>query len=154
MTLRVAAILAILHLTTPVALAGPYADDLSKCFVSSTTQADRSALARWTFIAFSAHPSVAQLSTATLMDAEDANRETARLFVKLLTDSCRDKALLAIKYDGLAATQESFHVLGRVAGMELASNPAVQARIAGYKKYIDTDKFKALANDPSAQAAK
>jgi hypothetical protein len=153
MSLRAVAALAGLLLLSPFALAGPYADDLSKCLVASTTPADRVGLARWIFIAFSAHPSVAPISNVKPADVESANAEIGNLLMKLLTDSCREKATLAIKYEGPATFQLSFQVLGQVAGMELASNPDVQARMSGFAKHIDNDKLKALATDPAAKAA-
>ena len=140
----------LLLLSHPV-LAGPYTDDLSRCLVASTTQTDRVALARWIFIAFSAHPSVAPISAVKPADVESANAEIGSLFMKLLTDSCREKTKTALKFEGPAAIQFSFQALGQVAGMELASNPSVQARMSGFSKHIDESKIKELGTEPDAK---
>jgi hypothetical protein len=153
MTQRVALTLSGLLLLSHVAIAGPYTDDLSKCLVASTTPADRVALARWIFIAFSAHPSVAPISSVSAADIESANAEIGALFMKLLTVSCRDKAKAAFRYEGPAASQLSFQTLGQVAGMELATNPNVQARMSGMSKHIDAEKIKELTTEPDPKPA-
>jgi hypothetical protein len=154
MTLRATATLSCLLLFSHTALAGPYTDDLSRCLVASTTQDDRVALARWIFIAFAAHPTVAPISAVKPADIDSANAEIGTLFMKLLTDSCRDKAKTAIRYEGAAAIQLSFQALGQVAGTELASNSAVKARMSGISKFIDSDKIKELSAEPDAKATK
>jgi hypothetical protein len=111
------------------------------------------ALARWIFFAFSAHPSVAPFSVVKASDIESANTEIGALFMKLLTDSCREKTKTALKFEGPAAIQLSFQTLGQVAGMELASNPDVQAKMSGFSKHIDEGKIKALTAEPDAKAA-
>ena len=45
----VAVTLLLASLATEPALAGPYSDDLTKCLVRSTTNADRNALVKWMF---------------------------------------------------------------------------------------------------------
>ena len=153
MKLRVAAALSGLLSLATTAFAGPYTDDLSKCLVASTTQNDRVALARWIFIAFSAHPSVAPLSAAKASDIDNSNAEISDLVMKLLTVSCREKTKMALQYEGPAAIQLSFQALGQVAGMELASNPAVQASMSGFAKRLDEAKLKALTTEPIAKPA-
>ena len=142
-----------LLLLSHTALAGPYTDDLSRCLVASTTQTDRVALARWIFIAFSAHPSVAPISAVKADDIESANAEVGSLFMKLLTDSCREKTKAALKFEGPAAIQLSFQTLGQVAGRELMANSSVQARMAGFSKHIDESKIKELTAEPEAKAS-
>lgn len=73
--------------------------------------------------------------------------------MKLLTVSCRDKAKAAFRYEGPAASQLSFQTLGQVAGMELAMNPNVQARMSGMSKHIDAEKIKELAAEPDPKPA-
>ena len=153
MKLHTCAALPALLLLATTALAGPYTDDLSKCLVASTTQNDRVALARWIFIAFSAHPAVAPLSAVKTPDIESANAEVGGLFMKLLTDTCRDKAKMALQYEGPAAMQFSFQALGQVAGMELASNPDVKAKMSGFAKHLDEARLKELQSEPIPKAA-
>jgi len=137
----------------PVAEAGTFSDELGRCFVSSTTADDRVALARWIFIAFSAHPGVAPISTVTDADIERSNTEIGALFMKLLLGSCHDQAKAALKYEGTVALQSSFSILGQVAGMELASSPQAQARMAGLAQHIDAAKIGELVKEPDAPPA-
>jgi hypothetical protein len=148
------AALCVLLATSHTAFAGPYTDDLSKCLVASTSQSDRVALARWIFISFSAHPGVAPISAVKPADVDAANAQAGQLFMKLLTESCRDKAKVAIRYEGTVAIQLSFQTLGQVAGVELASDPRVQARMSGMLKSLDENKIKSLAAESDPKEAK
>ena len=131
-------------ITSPVATAGPYADDLGKCLVASTTREDRVTLARWIFIAFAAHPSVARISSTKPSDVDSANAQVGSLFTKLLTESCSEKTKSALQNEGPSAIQLGFQVLGQVAGVELASSPEVQERMSGIIKFIDNRKLESL----------
>jgi hypothetical protein len=122
MKTRYACALCIALSLSQLASAGPYTDDLAKRLVSSTTPAD----------------------------IDSSNAEIGDMFMRLLTDSCRDKARNALKYEGLAAIQLSLQLLGQVAGAELASNPEVQSRMAGMAKHIDEKKIKEMQSEPDA----
>jgi hypothetical protein len=154
MNIRVPFAVSTLVLFSKLALAGPYTDDLGKCLVAATTTSDRVALARWMFIGFSAHPDVAPISAVKPGDIDKANAEIGGLFMKLLTDSCREKTKIALRFEGPAAIQLGFQTLGQVAGMELASSPSVQARLSGVKSHVDESKFKELTTEPLAVAPK
>ena len=153
MSRRFACAITLAVLAPVTASAGPYTDDLSKCLVASTTVDDRLSLARWMFLSFAAHPSVAGIVTTKPADVDKANAEFGVLFMKLLTDSCREKTKAALSYEGPIAIQLSFQVLGQVAGMELARSPEVQARMSGVSKQIDAGKIKALVDETGAKAA-
>ena len=87
-------------LASSAASAGVYTDQLSKCLVDSTTTEDRTMLVKWLFTAASVHPAISSLSTVTAADRDTANQVIADLFVKLLTESCRDPAKTALKFEG------------------------------------------------------
>lgn len=125
-------------------VAGPYADDLSRCLIEETTTEDRNALVRWFFAAASRHPAVSSIAVVADSELEEANRSTGELFMRLLTDSCREAARKALKYEGQSTIQTSFSVLGEVAGKELFTSPDVAQAIAGLQDYVDETKLKAL----------
>lgn len=135
-------------LAAPVAQAGVYTDDLSKCLVDSTTTDDRTALVKWMFAAASAHPAISSFSTVTQADRDTANQAMGVLFMKLMTESCRAQAQRALKYEGPATIQLSFQVLGQVAGAELFSNPEVAKGMAGIDQHIDHKKLEDLKAEP------
>lgn len=125
--------------------AGVYTDDLTKCLVSKTNADDRTALVRWMFIAMTQHPVVADLSNAKQIDVDKASATAGALFTRLLTEACVDAARSAIKYEGAAAIQASFGVLGQVASADLFSDPKVNEVMAGLEKHIDQEKIATLA---------
>lgn len=142
--MRFVYILILSCLVTAPAHAGIYGDDLSKCLVESTTKQDRTALVRWIFAAAAANPAVASLSNVSPKMMEDANSTTGALIMRLLTGSCKDKATKALTYEGPAAIQLSFQVLGQVAGGELFSSPEVRHAISGLEQYVDKKKLEEL----------
>jgi hypothetical protein len=129
------------------ASAGPYGDDLSKCLVAKTTEADRVTFVQWMFSALSLHPAVKPMATVSPEQLDNANKRTAELFTNLLTESCRDEVRAALKYEGNTAFQSSFQVLGQIAGRELLASPDVAAAMAGLEKYFDKEKFQAVMGD-------
>jgi hypothetical protein len=131
----------------PAAIAGPFSDDLARCLVSSTTAVDRTNLVRWLFAAISRHPAVASMSSVSSADVEQTTAEVGALMMKLLTESCRERTKAAIKYEGPAALQLSFQVLGQAAAGEIFANPEVEKVMAGLKKHADPKKLEALKEE-------
>lgn len=135
---------ALLALISLPAYAGPYADDLSRCFVDSTSTKDRSALVQWLFATASTHPAVSAITSVTPQQMEKANQTVGALFMRLMTDVCQTEAQKAIQFEGATTIQTSFGVLGQVAGQELFTSPQVTAAMQGIKQYIDSSKLEAL----------
>lgn len=129
------------------AVAGPYTDDLSKCIVEATTASDRASFVRWMFAAATQHPAVKSLATVSPEQLEAENKLTAGLFMRLLTESCRDQTAKAVKYEGPTAIASGFQILGQVAGQELFSSPEVTAALSGMEKYFDKEKLQAVGGE-------
>jgi hypothetical protein len=123
------------------AQAGPFSDDLAKCLVTSTTVDDRATLVRWFFVAASLHPAVAPVSAVSEDQLDANNRIVADLFMRLLTDACRNEAREALKFEGPSTFETSFQVLGEVAGQEMFSHPLVNAGIMGMASLLDEEKL-------------
>jgi len=126
------------------AFAGPYADELGRCLVESTSQRDRVDLVRWMFSAASLHPAVEPISSVTEEQLEAASKSTADLFMRLLLESCRPETENALEFEGLSTIEAAFAVLGQVAGREMFSSPEVAAGLAVLEKYVDSEKLEAL----------
>jgi hypothetical protein len=124
-----------------------YTDTLSKCLVESTTTKDRNNLVRWVFAAASQHPAVKDMSAVTDEQLDQANKQLAELFIKLLTESCVEETKKAIAYEGTGTLPASFETLGRVAGVELFSSPEVNACMAGMQKHLDKEKLNTVLKD-------
>ena len=72
------------------------------------------------------------------------NKSIAKLFERLLTDSCRKETQAAYKYEGKSTISTSFNLLGQVAGRELFSDPSVTKSVSGLAQYIDQKKMNDL----------
>ena len=122
--------------------AGVFGDDLTRCLVDSSTKDDRAQLVRWIFVAMAQHPLVASMSNVKTDQKEQSNKEVGALLMRLLTETCKDKAIAAIKAEGAAAIQLSFQVLGQVAAGEIFADKEVVAVMSGVDKYVDSEKLK------------
>ena len=116
--------------------------DLSRCLADNTTGRDRKDLAKWVFLAIASHPEIKKFtSDAAAAGAEEADRTTASLFTRLLSDSCLAQTQLAIKEGGASSIQAAFQTLGQLAMQELVSERDVKAKMAAFEKYLDQNKI-------------
>ncbi|PYM90646.1 MAG: hypothetical protein DME04_22225 [Candidatus Rokuibacteriota bacterium] len=133
--------LALAALSSGPAVAGPYSDELAKCLVRSTTDADKNYLVKWLFASAALHPEVRSIASVSDAERTDLNRNAAKLFERLITESCSTQTQEALKYEGPNTLQSSFEVLGQVAGRRLFSDPAVAKSMAEFANYLDKQKF-------------
>lgn len=132
----------------PVAGAGPYGDDLSRCLVEKTTAQDRQELVRWIFGAVAAHPAVSSIVTVAEDQRTDSSRKAAGLFTRLLTEDCIQQTKAAVATEGEMTIQQSFQVLGQLAGKELFNDPAVEAVVAEMAQHLDDQKLEEAFGRP------
>jgi len=121
--------------------AGPYADDLSKCLVKSTTAEDKSTLVQWMFAMSALHPDVKKLSVVTPTRRNELNKQFAEMLTTLLTDSCLKETREALDYEGPQTLVQGFTVLGQVAGRELFANADVAAGMGELEGMFDNKKL-------------
>lgn len=126
------------------AQAGPFADDLSKCLVRSTNAEDKTALVQWMFAVLGLHPEVKQYANVTPEQRTMLNKRMAGLTVSLLTERCAKETREAVKNEGAQTIQQSFSLLGQVAGQEIFGNPQVAAGLEQFAKSIDESKLKSI----------
>jgi hypothetical protein len=126
--------------------AGVYADDLAKCLVENTTEADRAGLVKWMFSAIVVHPVVQEIASSRPGAMEAANKEVGALVTRLLTVSCEQETRKAMKYEGTSTLQTSFKVLGEVAGQQIFGHPDVARAMARISEHMDSAKFESLHN--------
>ena len=143
---RLLPLIAMAFLFAAPAVAGPYTDDLSKCLVRSTTPEEKSLLVQWMFANMALHPDVKYLAHVTPAERARLNQKIALLFESLLTRSCLSEAKDAVRNEGPSAFEESFSILGQVAGRDLSAHPQVGAGFAEFGKMVNGPKIeKALA---------
>lgn len=121
-----------------------YGDDLAKCLVSSTTDADRAMLMKWIFSAMSLNREVAQFVSMPTDVRDKINQDAGGLYMRLLTESCKTQTRDAYKYEGQAAIASAFSLLGQIASQGLFSDPAVAAGMTELSKYFDQKKLSAV----------
>lgn len=133
------------------AYAGVYSDALSKCLVSAVTEKDKLQLVEWVFFNLSLNPSLASYSKITPEQREKVNKNLARIFERLLAESCPNQAKQALKYEGENSFAQSFGALGEVASLTIYNHPAVIAGISTFTQYLDIEKIKVLFPEPSRE---
>lgn len=144
-----AALAAALLAAAPVQ-AGPYADDMAKCMVRSSTPADHAIFIRFIFTAMAQHPDVASMASVSQRQLDDTMKSTGELVQRLLLETCRSETQLAIRYEGLQTVFGAFQIFGQAMAAELFGNPAVTAKMNGMNKYMDQERFKKFAAEATA----
>ena len=129
------------------AQAGVYTDDMAKCLVAKSSQADNDTLMRWMFVAMAANPAVKPLSNVSPAQREASTRAAVALMERLIFKDCHTETLNAVKYEGSSAMTGSFQVLGQVAARGLMSDPAAIEALGEMNKYSDQGKWAALAKE-------
>ena len=141
---------ATLLLSSGLATAGEYSEKLSKCLLSSTTEADRTSLVRWVFGAVASHPEVADLSNLPEEKWDDLSRDAARVFEKLIAETCATESREAILNEGTAGYKSAFETLGSTAVGGLMTDPKVVQAMGGLDKHLSEEKLmKALLTGTS-----
>jgi hypothetical protein len=140
----ISAAFSLVLMVSPSAFAGPYSDEMAKCLVTSTSEADKNFLVKWMFAAAALHPAVKSISSVTDAQRNELNVKTAKLFERLLTESCKKQVQTAIKYEGQSTIESAFQVLGQVAARGLFSDPAVNGFIAQLSNHIDKKKMESV----------
>lgn len=119
------------------------ADRLGDCLVQSSTGAQRLALARWIAHAIISHPNVRDSVAAPRRVLEEVDQGMAEIFTNLVSTACRDESRAAFQMGG-NSVELAFETLGRIAMLELMSNPDVNTRIESFIQYLDEDDFNFL----------
>src|SRR6202051_3641542 len=129
---------------------GTFADTLATCMIHHMTQQENSLFIQWVFGALAAHPEVSALASMSDSQYESIAHGFASTTERMLTTQCRSEAIAAIRHEGNVSIQLAFQRVGQDSARQLMSNPQVNARMATYGKYLDTEKLNALG----AEAAK
>jgi hypothetical protein len=138
------AVMAAITFLPSVAKAGPFSDDMSKCFVNSTSAEDKARLVRWIFSVAALHPALGNISNVSDAQRAQLNKEMAQLIERLLTESCAAESKAALMNEGQVAMSTAFGVLGQAAMAGLFSDPTVSAASAAFAKELDQQKIRAL----------
>ena len=126
--------------------AGPFADDLAKCLVTSTNNRDRNKLVKWIFSVYSNHPEVSYMVDLSDREKKVIDKDVADLFTRLLSEDCFDESKNAQKYEGNIVFFKAFQSLGQVAAQGFMANPDVKRSMNKFSELIDTKKLDYIGN--------
>lgn len=131
-------------MSTHRATAGPFANDMARCMVNSTSAADRADLMRWMFSAMVLNPDLASMATVPATERNELTAKAAALFSRLMFDSCKSQVKLAVRNEGPQAIVYAFQVLGQVAARGIMTDPHVSQSLQALGKDMDQTKLKSL----------
>jgi hypothetical protein len=126
---------------------GVFTDDLGRCMVEKSTDADKTQLARWMFAAMSKDPALAKMANITEADRDKLNKGTADLFSRLMLVDCRPQAIAAAKNEGTSAFGQAGQALGAAAAHKLMSSPEGEAELGKLGDYIDKKAWEAFGKE-------
>ena len=135
------------------ASAGVYTDDMTRCLVKATSDADRDTLIRWMFAAMANNGSVKSFSTITADQHKQMERAGGLLFQRLLPTECRKETVAALKFEGNSALESRFGALGQVAMRGLMADPAVSNSMVNWVTFVDQDALKAMLKEAGVPVA-
>lgn len=143
-------LLAALLCASQWASAGPFADDMARCLVDSTSPQDRTVLVKWMFGLITLHPDLTAMSSITSKQRDDLSKSAGALFQRLLLESCRSQTQQALQNEGPQTVQYAFQVLGQVATRGLFTDPHVMEGVKELAKYVDKEKLENLTATASS----
>jgi hypothetical protein len=126
------------------AIAGPFADDMAKCLVKSTSDADRADLVRWIYSAMSLHPDLASMSKISAQARDEIDVKVGKLYERLLFESCKSETVQAVQNEGPQTIEYAFQILGQVAARGLFADSHVTGAMQALAKNMDQSKLKEL----------
>ncbi|HEY6870071.1 MAG TPA: hypothetical protein VI199_09990, partial [Novosphingobium sp.] len=117
---------------------------LGQCMTLKSTGEDRIALARWFITALGSAPQVKEVVTIAPGAKDQQDRAVAAVFTRLLTVACLTEAQAVTRTSGQAGFRVAGEALGRIAMLELLSDPAANATMGGFGKYVNEADFAKL----------
>jgi len=137
--------------TASAASAGVYSDDLGKCLVAKTSEADKTLLVQWIFSSMSVHPVVARMTSISAEQRRALSGKAGQLYQRLLITDCRTETVAALKYEGENSLESAFGILGQVAMKNLMNDPNVAKEMEALADGIDEAKLRALGQEAGLQ---
>ena len=128
------------QLVTKPAIASPQADALGQCLVANTSTAERELMIQWMFLGMAQHQSLAGFLSDSV-NKEETDIMMGYLVQNVLTERCSEQMAALMQREGLSRFDESFELWGSVAMREMLTDPAVEAALLNFTKFIDFNEF-------------
>ena len=131
----------LLNISYKPIFAGPFADEMAKCLVTSTNKRDRTKLIKWIFRVYGDHPEVTYMVDLSDREKNVIDKDVANIFTRLLSEDCIDETKKALDYEGDKVMFNAFQILGQVASKGIVENPDVMKSINKFVELIDYEKL-------------
>ena len=131
----------LLNISNKPIFAGPFADEMAKCLVTSTNKRDRTKLVMWFFRVFGDHPEVSYMVDISDKEKIVIDKDVANIFTRLLSEDCIDETKKALDYEGDNVMFNAFQILGQTAAQGFNNNPDVMKSINKFVEMIDYEKL-------------
>jgi len=141
-----AALAFLLNISNQPTFAGPFADEMAKCLVTSTNNRDKNTLLRWMFKIYSDHPEVSYMVDISDREKKVIDKEMADLFTRLLSEDCFDESKNAAKYEGNIVFNNAFRIFGQTAAKGFMGDPNVKRSIKKVYGLMNYEKLDYLAD--------
>src|SRR5438105_10172776 len=82
------------------AIGGVFTDDLSRCIVEKSSDADKAEMMRWMFAAFAKAPALSGMVSINQQQRDKLNKSMADIYSRLILVDCRSQAVAALKNEG------------------------------------------------------
>ena len=133
------------------AYAGVFTDDLSRCIVQKTTDADKLELVRWMFAAVTKDPALASMTNLKDVQRDRINTDMSHLYDRLFLTDCRKETIAALKNEGMGSLIEAGQALGGAASRQLLTSPAGQKELGEFADKMDLEAWKALGKEAGVE---
>tara|TARA_Y200000002_G_C22365481_1_gene530861 strand:+ start:48 stop:500 length:453 start_codon:yes stop_codon:yes gene_type:complete len=131
----------LLNISNKPIFAGPFADEMAKCLVTSTNKRDRTKLIKWIFRVYGDHPEVTYMIDLSDREKNAIDKDVANIFTRLLSEDCIDETKKALDYEGDNVMFNAFQILGQTAAQGFTNNPDVMKSINKFVELIDYEKL-------------
>ena len=118
------------------AISGEYANALSQCLTSNTTEDDKGVMARWVYSTLSQHPSVTSMSALTQGSINQADREMAKLLETFMYSKCKSQVKNALQNEGPKAIDDSIRKYAQVTGQEILKDPSISNNVTNLAQHF------------------
>ncbi|HEY9885745.1 MAG TPA: hypothetical protein V6C96_00650 [Vampirovibrionales bacterium] len=115
---------------------------LTECIIGHISQEDKTNFIQWLVVMYAQHPS-AEGFVITEKDAlNKVNKKYADMFMRLVTEDCKEEVKIAIKKQGANALYSPFRVFGELAGGEVFQAQEVEDAVNGSSEFLDEAKLR------------
>lgn len=112
-------------------------DNLSACLSQALGPAERTTLTRWVFASMARSPDLQDMAVISESQRQTINAATAALVQRVLTQTCREPVVEALRRNGAGAMRSALQTIAMSAGRDVIGSPPVAAQLLATLGYVD-----------------